>query len=579
MIAAVVGLGDLRRVVDTGDREPSYTIADAGPGGRAEQGSIRLVALRGDCAAEKGAAQGADQGAFRAGFLLLLRTDVAAAEVLRRRLGPKSRRCDGSDEDCEGGSDDNDPAHELAPFGFPRRVGQTQRDARPIGTPIRPPKRSRLSLVSSRRPSPRSVTASPPPPGTPLQVEALGGEGDGRIRGPDGQVWHVAGVLPGERVRLQAGREGPVLSQIETPSPDRRTPPCVHFGACGGCALQHWDDEAALAWKAERLRATLALERLETEILPVVRTRPGERRRAALHVRRGPSRREARIGFKARRSWSLVEISECAVLHPGLVQAMPLLRRLAAPLLEHPRSAPALHVTLTDTGLDIDVTGVEARSGGLSADARQAAAEIAAEGELARLTLAGDILFQQRQPRIRFGDVPVILPPGAFLQASAAAEAAMVHEVLGAVTGARRIADLFCGLGAFTFPLARYAPVLAVDGSAPAVAALSAALGSAPGLHGVTAEARDLFRRPLPAADLKRTDAIVFDPPRAGALAQASEFGASGAATVVAVSCNPSTFARDARRLTDDGFRLERVLPVDQFLWSPHLELVGVFGR
>jgi 23S rRNA (uracil1939-C5)-methyltransferase len=399
------------------------------------------------------------------------------------------------------------------------------------------------------------------------------------VRAPGGRVLHVAGVLPGEVIRLGPGPDGPVLLSVEASSPDRRSPPCSHFGRCGGCALQHWEDAAALAWKIDRLRATLALERLETDILPVARTSPGGRRRAALHARRGPSRGEARLGFKARRSWTLVEISGCAVLDPAIVWALPLLRRLAAPLLEHPKSAPALHVTVTDDGLDIDVTGVEARSGGLSADARQDIAAMAAEGGLARLTLAGDILFLQRQPGVRLGRARVALPAGAFLQADPVAEAAMVAEAVIAAGGARRIADLFCGVGTFTFPLAELAPVLAVDGSAPAIRALTGAISTAPGLHGITAEARDLFRRPVSAVELRRTDVVLFDPPRAGAIAQTAEIAQSGAARVIGVSCNPATFARDARRLVDEGFRLDRIRPVDQFLWSPHLELVGIFSR
>lgn len=407
----------------------------------------------------------------------------------------------------------------------------------------------------------------------------MGGEGDGVVPLPDGGVLHVAGALPGETVRLRAGAEGPVLDALLEASPLRREPPCPHFGACGGCALQHWDEGAALAWKVERLRATLAMERLETEILPVVRTAPGGRRRATLHARRGPSRIEARIGFKARRSWSLVEIDSCAVLNPVLARSLPALRRLAAPLLEHPRSAPALHLTLSDDGLDVDVSGVEARSGGLSADARQAVAALAAEAGLARVTLAGEVLFQQGQPTLKIGKARVALPPGAFLQADPSAEAAMVAEAREAVAGARRIADLFCGLGAFTFPLAEIAPVLAIDGSGLAVQALVGAIATAPGLHGITAETRDLFRRPLLAAEMKRIDAVVFDPPRAGALAQSAEIALSGVARVAGVSCNPATFARDARRLVDGGFRLEHIRPVDQFLWSPHLELVAVFSR
>ena len=295
-----------------------------------------------------------------------------------------------------------------------------------------------------RRPPP----TAPPPPEGPLTVDSVGGEGDGVIHLTDGRLLHVPGVLPGEVVRLRAGREGPVLEAIESPSPARRPPPCLYFGTCGGCALQHWDDAAALAWKVERLRSTLALERLEAEILPVVRTAPATRRRTALHARRGDNRRIARLGFKARRSWNLVEISDCIVLDPAITAAFPGLRRLAAPFLEHPKSAPTLHVTSTGTGLDIDVTGVEARSGGLSADARMAAAEIAAELGIARLTLAGDSVFLQRRPVVQFGRARVEIPAGGFLQASAAAEAALVAEVGAAAAGARRIADLFCGAGA-----------------------------------------------------------------------------------------------------------------------------------
>ncbi len=204
---------------------------------------------------------------------------------------------------------------------------------------------------------------------------------------------------------------------------------------------------------------------------------------------------------------------------------------------------------------------------------------MAAEGGLARLTLAGDILFLQRQPGVRLGRARVALPAGAFLQADPVAEAAMVAEAVIAAGGARRIADLFCGVGTFTFPLAELAPVLAVDGSAPAIRALTGAISTAPGLHGITAEARDLFRRPVSAVELRRTDVVLFDPPRAGAIAQTAEIAQSGAARVIGVSCNPATFARDARRLVDEGFRLDRIRPVDQFLWSPHLELVGIFSR
>ncbi|HYE43152.1 MAG TPA: RNA methyltransferase, partial [Caulobacteraceae bacterium] len=235
--------------------------------------------------------------------------------------------------------------------------------------------------------------------------------------------------------------------------------------------------------------------------------------------------------------------------------------------------------TSTLSGLDIDVTGVERKSGGLSADQRMRIAETAAEADFARVTLAGEMLYGARQPVVRFGRATVGLPPGSFLQAVEAAETEMARLAAEAVSGAHRVADLFCGAGAFTFRLAEVAPVLAADSAAPAVQALKAAIAGAPGLKTISAEARDLFRRPYSATELKGVDAVVFDPPRAGAADQTPSIAASGASVIVGISCNPATFARDARTLTDAGFQLEKVTPIDQFLWSAHVELVGVFRR
>jgi 23S rRNA (uracil1939-C5)-methyltransferase len=248
-------------------------------------------------------------------------------------------------------------------------------------------------------------------------------------------------------------------------------------------------------------------------------------------------------------------------------------------LLDHPKSAPTLHVTVTLTGLDIDITGVERRSGGPSADARARMAAAAARGDIARVSLAGETVFQVRAPLVSIGEATVEAPPGVFLQAVAAAEAVMVAFALEAAAGAHRIADLYCGLGAFTFPLARLAPVRAADVSARAIAALVKAVATAPGLRTIEASARDLERRPFLARDLSGVDTVVIDPPRAGAEAQHREIARSDCARVIGVSCNPATFARDARILADGGFSLQRVLPVDQFLWSPHIELVAQFSR
>lgn len=429
----------------------------------------------------------------------------------------------------------------------------------------------------SRRPqAARSDRPSAPAtgPAIELAIEAMGGEGDGVAPGPV----YVPFSLPGERVLARGAGERRELEAVLAASPERVEPPCPHFGICGGCALQHWAAEPYLAWKVERLRRTLALQHLETEILPPVAARPGSRRRLALHARKG-GRDAARLGFKERKSWAVVDIVRCPIADPALEAALPALRRLAAPLFEHHKSAPTLHVTLTASGLDIDITGVERKSGGLSADARMTLAETAAEADFARVTIDGEAAFMARQPVVRLGPATVALPAGAFLQATRETEAAMTGFAAEACARAGRIADLYCGVGTFTFALAAIAPVLAAEGSAPAIAALKAALATAPGLKGVTAETRDLVRRPVLAEELRKVDAVVFDPPRAGAAEQTAEIARSGAGRVVGVSCNPATFARDARTLVEAGFRLDRVLPVDQFLWSPHIELVGVFSR
>lgn len=422
-----------------------------------------------------------------------------------------------------------------------------------------------------RRPRPQPPAAGPP---VELRIESVGGEGDGVAAGPV----FVPFTLPGERVVATGAGERRTLRDVLEPSVDRTEPPCPHFFACGGCALQHWAHEPYLEWKVERLAGTLARQHIETEILPPYAAAPGSRRRLALHARKGTAA-AARLGYKARKSWDLVDVAVCPIADPRLQAAIPAMKRLAAPLFEHAKSAPTLHVTLSDTGLDIDISGVERRSGGLSADARMQVAERAAEADFARVTFDGEVAYLARQPLVRLGAATVALPPGAFLQATPGAEAAMAAFVAEAAAGAARIADLYCGVGTFTFRLAEIAPVLAADFAPEAIRALNGALASAPGLHGVTAEARDLVRRPVLAEELKRVDVAVFDPPRAGAAEQAAELARSAVARVIGVSCNPATFARDARTLIDAGFRLQRVLPVDQFLWSPHVELVGVFGR
>lgn len=412
-----------------------------------------------------------------------------------------------------------------------------------------------------------------PPARQILDIHAMGAQGDGVAAGPV----FVPLTLPDEQVEAEVSGDRGEVVRVVRAGADRVQPPCPHFGDCGGCSLQHWAAEPYLAWKGELIRQVLARERIETEIKPAFATPPGVRRRLALHARKDG--RTVRLGFKARRSWRLVELTACAIAHPRLVAALPALKVLAEPFFNHPKSAPTLHVTWTATGLDVDVTGVERRSGELSADARVRAAQAAQIADFARVTLAGETVYQARAPMVRVGPAAVALPAGGFLQASVEAEEAMGRAVVAAAAGASKVADLYCGVGTFSFRLAEIASVYAADGSAPAVRALTQALGTANGLKAIRAEARDLVRRPMLAPEMKGLDAVVFDPPRAGAAEQAREIAASKVPVAIGVSCNAATFARDARILADAGFTLTEVQPIDQFLWSPHVELVGVFRR
>jgi 23S rRNA (uracil1939-C5)-methyltransferase len=330
-----------------------------------------------------------------------------------------------------------------------------------------------------------------------MAVVAMGALGDGVTQ--DGVM--IALTLPGERVSARpVAADRAELVEVLIPSAERAVPPCPHFGACGGCALQQWDHAPYLAWKVERVRQALQRVGLDAEVGLAFAAGPGERRRLALHARRDG--RTVRLGFKARRSWRLEPIETCVIARRALVEALPALTRLAGPFLASPKSAPTLHVTETDTGLDIDITGVERP--GPSADSLAIAGRIAAEADFARVTMAGEMVFQARAPRVRLGAASVALPPGAFLQAVAGAEAAMADILVEAARGARSIADLFCGAGAFAFRLAAVAPVTAADSHARAIEALRSAMATAPGLKAIAATVRDLDRRPLLATDLAR---------------------------------------------------------------------------
>lgn len=418
---------------------------------------------------------------------------------------------------------------------------------------------------------------------TELMIESVGARGDGIASDDNGPVY-VPYTVPGDRVRVRLGGkrgEGRAAELLEvlSPGPGRTKPVCRHFGRCGGCALQHLADEPYADWNREQV--TTALHRrgfMHVDVRPVVRTPPGGRRRAdvALLLRRDG---RAVVGYHERASHHVIDVTECPVLDPALVALLEPLRALSAEVLRPGKRASAV-ATVTDAGVDLLLDPGRA----LDLAAREALAAFAEETDLARLsardTDAGFIdPVARRRPAIhRFAGVAVEPPPGGFLQASPAAEAALSTVAVETMAGAARILDLFSGCGTFTFPLADKAAVHAVDGDKDLIAALQSAADKAM-RNTVTTEVRDLFRRPYLADELNRFDAVLFDPPRAGAKTQAAQLAASAVPVVVGVSCNPATFARDARLLADGGYRLTDVTPIDQFLWSPHVELVGIFRR
>lgn len=391
-------------------------------------------------------------------------------------------------------------------------------------------------------------------------IRHVGHEGDGVAVDAAGVRHVVVGGLPGEV--YQGGVR-------QTDSPDRIVPVCPHYGPCGGCQVQHWAQEPYLAWKRHGVEQALAHQGVSSSVAPTYAVPVASRRRVALHARLIDG--AVVLGFKGRKSWDVADVHSCAVMHPKLVAALDGLRTLAGPLFV-PKAAPVLHVTVTETGLDVDISGVPP----IAPEAREQVIAAAQTLGVARLSRSGEVWMQLTQPVVMFGDVPVALPAASFLQASAEAEAEMARLVLAAVGAAKRVADLFCGTGTFALRLARKAQVWAADSTPAAVAALKQA-AQMPGLKPLTADVRDLFRNPILAKDLRALDAIVLDPPRAGAEAQVREIAKSKVKTVVYVSCNAQSFARDARVLIDAGYVLATVVPIDQFVWSSHVELVATF--
>jgi 23S rRNA (uracil1939-C5)-methyltransferase len=408
-----------------------------------------------------------------------------------------------------------------------------------------------------------------------VTIDHVGHRGDG-VAEIDGQAVYVPYALPGERVEVENVARHPDrrhLVRVDVPSADRIEPICPHFGVCGGCAVQHWREDRYRTWKRGLVIEQLQLAKVDCDVAELVDAHGEGRRRVVLHARIGTHNIE-RVGFAAAASHEIVPVDHCPILAPALANVLKVAESIAEIL--RPTGKPLdIQLTATRNGLDVDVRG----SGTLQPDTMRRLAGVAEQHRLARITRHGELIALRAQPTIMMGKAEVTLPPGGFLQATGAAEETIAACAAAACGKASTIADLFCGVGPFALRLAERARIRAYDSEAAAIAALDKVAASTKGLKPIAAETRDLFRRPLAPPELRDVDAVVFDPPRQGALAQAQQLAASAVPVVVAVSCNPATFARDAQVLIGGGYRIGTVEPIDQFRYSPHVELVARFAR
>ena len=403
------------------------------------------------------------------------------------------------------------------------------------------------------------------------QVSIVGLDANGQGVAANGAIVPLA--LPGERTLVKLEGKRAELIEMLNAAPERAEPICRWFGRCGGCAAQHMSASLYRQWKRGLVVEALEREGLATAVGDLVDAHGAGRRRATFHAR-FPHGQPDEVGFMRARSHDIIAIDDCPLFSPGMAGAIPAARALSADLrgLMKPLD---IGVTATLDGLDVDLRG----SGPLGRAETQKLTRTADALDLARVSNHGETVIERRPPRVAFGETLARLPPGGFLQATEAGEAWLAEFAERALTNAKRVADLFCGAGAFALRLARLHEVFAADADPAAIAAIARAAAMTPGLHKLEAEMRDLFRRPLRAAELAAFDAALIDPPRAGALEQARALAASALPLVASISCNAATFARDARILIDGGFHIDSVTPLDQFRFSAHVEIAAVFRR
>ncbi|HZH12109.1 MAG TPA: RNA methyltransferase [Microvirga sp.] len=403
-------------------------------------------------------------------------------------------------------------------------------------------------------------------------IKRLGAKADGVAETASGPVF-VPKVLPGETVTIERDGSRADLVSVDAASPERETPFCPYYDECGGCATQHMKHGFYQTWKQDILAHTLRQARIEAPIEPLIDAHGEGRRRVTLHVR-FPDR-AVHVGYMAARSHQIVEIAFCPIAEPGLKDRAPAIARAIGEHLKAARKPLDIQITNTQTGFDVDVRG----HGPVKDADRLSLISLAEKLDLSRLSIHGDVIVERRPPAILMGRASVVPPAGSFLQATRLGEETLARFVSEACERSKRVADLFSGSGPFALRLAEKSEVHAVEYDQGSTAALDKAFRATPGLRRITTEARDLFRRPLLTPELNAYDAVVLDPPRAGAEAQAKQLALSKVPLVVSVSCDAATFARDAAILMSGGYRLERVIPVDQFKHSPHLEVVGILRR
>jgi len=412
-----------------------------------------------------------------------------------------------------------------------------------------------------------------------VKIDHIGAQGDGIVDHPEGP-FYVPYSVPGDDIDISLqGKQGRI-TDIHMPSPDRITPVCSHFGRCGGCALQHVAPEYYTRWKQAQIRIALGHRGFEDVRILAPELSPAASRRRATFSAMGQG--NAVVGFTARASHRIIDLAECPVLAPEITALLAPLRKFLGKQLKK-RQKMKIQINLADNGLDIILVS----SGAPDLDLRMDIAAFAEAQDIARLcwqdsklkNTLPEILCERRRPYVSFAGRQVFLPPGAFLQATKQGEAALTRYMKHALAGADKIVDIFAGCGTFTAALIGDHAVHGVDGNPEMMAALKNSARQMGKIRALTTEVRDLFLRPLLPHELKKYDGAVIDPPRAGARDQIAEIIKSSLADLVMMSCNPATFARDARMLVDAGFVMGDILPVDQFLYSPHGELVASFRR